>query len=40
VVKIKVVLKDVGVGDNGAKVQVVQEYYLACLRTKLQKKHF
>jgi hypothetical protein len=35
--KVGVVLKDVGVGENGAKVCVVQEYSLTCPRTKLWK---
>jgi len=27
--------KDVGVGENGVEMRVVQKYFLACLRTKL-----
>jgi hypothetical protein len=40
VVKIEVVLKDVGARDNDAKIQVLQEYFLAQLRTKLWKMCF
>jgi hypothetical protein len=36
--KTKVVSKDVGVGKNGAKSRVVQEYFFAFLRIKLQKR--
>jgi hypothetical protein len=30
------VSEDVDEGENGAKVQIVWEYSLACLKTKLQ----
>jgi hypothetical protein len=33
--KVEVVSKDVGVGKNGAKVQVAQEYSPTCPRVKL-----
>jgi hypothetical protein len=36
--KIKVVLKNVGAGENGAKTQASQEYSPTCPRTKLQNK--
>ncbi len=35
--KVKVVLKDVGVGENGAKSWIALEYSHARLRIKLQK---
>jgi len=37
-VKAEVVLEDVGVGENGAKVRVVLEYSFAHPITRLQKK--
>jgi len=39
-VKIEVVLEDMGVGENGAKVQVAWEYSFTHPKTKLQKKAF
>jgi hypothetical protein len=36
-VKAKVVSKDVGVRENGARMCVVQKYFLTCLMTKLWK---
>jgi hypothetical protein len=39
-VKVEVVLKDVGVGKNGAEVDVVQEYSFARPRTKLRRRYF
>jgi hypothetical protein len=33
--RVEVVLKDVSVRENGAKMHVVQEYSLACPRIKL-----
>jgi len=33
------VLEDVGVGNNGARAQVVSEYSLACPKIKLWKRH-
>jgi hypothetical protein len=33
--RVDMVLKDVGVGKNGAKVHVVQEYFLTHPKTKL-----
>jgi hypothetical protein len=33
--RIEMVLEDVGVGKNGVKVRVVQEYSFACPRIKL-----
>ncbi len=38
--KIEVVLEDMGVGENGAKTQVVWEYSFTHPKTKLQKKTF
>ncbi len=35
---VEVVLVDVGVGENGAMMQVAQKYYPKRLKTKLQKK--
>jgi hypothetical protein len=35
----KVVLKDVGLRVNGAKVHATRKYSHACLKTKLQRKH-
>jgi hypothetical protein len=35
VVKAKVVSKDMGMGENGAKAQVAREYSLARLKAKL-----
>lgn len=36
--KVKVVSKDVGVGENDAKTLVVRKYSPACLKIKLQKR--
>jgi hypothetical protein len=33
--KVNVMLKDVGEGDNGAKAQVIRKYFVTRLRTKL-----
>jgi hypothetical protein len=33
--KAKVVLEDMGVGENGAKVHAIQEYSFTCPVTKL-----
>jgi hypothetical protein len=37
--KIEMVSKDASVGKNGAKMQVVQDYSLPCLRTKLWRRY-
>jgi hypothetical protein len=37
--KVEVVLKDVGVEENGAKDNVIQEYVFACSRTKLWRRY-
>jgi hypothetical protein len=37
-VKVKVVLEDLDVKENGAKVQIAQEYSLARPKVKLQSK--
>jgi hypothetical protein len=37
--KVNVVLKDVGVGENGATTWVACKYSFACPKTKLQKRH-
>jgi hypothetical protein len=37
--KTKVVSKDVGAGENGAKARAAQEYFLVCPKVKLQSKH-
>jgi hypothetical protein len=37
--KIRVVSKDVGVGENDAKTRVAWEYFSTCLRIKLRKNH-
>jgi hypothetical protein len=34
VVKVEVVLEDVGVGENGAKAEVIQKYFTPHSRTK------
>jgi hypothetical protein len=34
-VRVEVVLEDMGVRKNGAKVQVAKKYSFACLRAKL-----
>ncbi len=39
-VRVKVVSKDMGARENGAKAWVALEYSLAHLRTRLQKKTF
>jgi hypothetical protein len=39
VVRVEVVSKDVGVGKNGAKARIAQEYSLARPRAKLQSRH-
>jgi hypothetical protein len=39
-VKAKVMSKDVGVGENGVKTRVAQEYSPACLRSKLWRRHY
>jgi hypothetical protein len=38
-VKVEVVLEDVGVVKNGAKVHVALKYSLAHPKTKLQRRH-
>jgi hypothetical protein len=38
-VRIEVVLADVRVRENGAKIEVIQKYFLAPPRIKLQRKH-
>jgi len=35
---VEVVLVDVGVGKNGAMMQIARKYSPKCLKTKLQKK--
>jgi hypothetical protein len=37
--RVKVVLDDMGARKNGAKTQVVQEYFFTHLKTKFWKKH-
>ncbi len=37
--KVEVVLEDMGVGENGAKTQVVWKYSFTHPKTKLQKKN-
>jgi hypothetical protein len=39
VVKVKVVLEDVGARENGVRTHAAQEYFPAHLKTKLQKRH-
>jgi hypothetical protein len=36
---VKVVSKDVGVGEYGAKVHVIRKYFHARLKTKLQRRY-
>jgi hypothetical protein len=38
VVRVEVVLEDVGVGENYVKAHVIQKYFPAPPRTKLQRK--
>jgi hypothetical protein len=39
VVRAEVMLEDVGVGKNGARTFIVEEYYLTCPRPKLRRRH-